>query len=196
MKKMRVNEIFYSIQGEGQHTGKAAVFVRFAICNLRCPFCDTDFHTYTEMTEYEIVDKVCELNQTCRYVVLTGGEPTLYDCTQLIDLLHKNGYRVAMESNGTHTPPWNVDWLTISPKVDHTKNGEVKVKVCDELKVIFDLDHEPQTYGIGAKEFYLQPCDTGNPEKNAEILTALVEYVKKNPQWKISLQTQKMLNVR
>lgn len=194
---MKVNEIFYSIQGEGAHTGTPCVFIRLSGCNLKCPFCDTDFKDYKEMDEYEIVDAVCELSTECEFVVITGGEPTICDTTLLIDLLHKNGYWVAMESNGTRKPPFNVNWLTISPKEPFVGNaGKVIVKKCNELKLVFDGKNEPQDYGIKAQHYYLQPCDTGNVELNKKIVEQCVKYIKENPKWKISLQTQKILSVR
>lgn len=192
---MRINEIFYSLQGEGRHTGKAAVFIRLSGCNLKCPFCDTDFFINKEMREEEIVDKVCLLNLDCHMVVITGGEPTIQDCTLLIDLLHRNGYYVAMESNGTHKPPFNVDWLTVSPKSDYVHNGTVKVSECNELKVVFN-GNTPSEYNIKADYYYLQPCDTGDEGKNKEIINKCVQYIKKHPKWRLSLQTQKIINVR
>lgn len=194
---MKVNEIFYSLQGEGYNTGKAAVFVRLSGCNLKCPFCDTDFSKYTEMTEEQIVDNVCKLSIDCHFVVITGGEPTLQDTTLLIDMLHQNGYKVAMESNGTRKAPYNVDWLTISPKKSFLKNGgDVVVKKCNELKLVFNGENEPQDFGIKADHYYLQPCDVKEPKRNSEIINKVVEYIKTNPIWKLSLQTQKILNVR
>ena len=194
---MRVNEIFYSIQGEGAHTGTPCVFIRLSGCNLKCPFCDTDFKDYKEMDEYKIVDAVCELSTECEFVVITGGEPTICDTTLLIDLLHENGYWVAMESNGTRKPPFNVNWLTISPKEPFVGNaGKVIIKKCNELKLVFDGKNKPQDYGIKAQHYYLQPCDTGNVELNKKIIEQCVKYIKENPKWKISLQTQKILSVR
>lgn len=194
---MRVNEIFYSIQGEGAHTGTPCVFIRLSGCNLKCPFCDTDFKDYKEMDEYEIVDAVCELSTECEFVVITGGEPTICDTTLLIDLLHENGYWVAMESNGTRKPPFNVNWLTISPKEPFVGNaGKVIMKKCNELKLVFNGKNEPQDYGIKAQHYYLQPCDTGDVELNKKIIEQCVKYIKENPKWKISLQTQKILSVR
>ena len=195
---MSVNEIFYSIQGEGYNTGKAAVFVRLSGCNLKCPFCDTDFSAYKEMTEYDIVDAVCCLSTDCHFVVITGGEPTIQDCTLLIDLLHQNGYYVAMESNGTRKAPFNVDWLTISPKSFYVgKTGLMAIDRCNELKLVADGEIQVNNYlSIQADHYYLQPCDTGNEKKNKEIINDCVEFIKKNPKWKLSLQTQKILNVR
>jgi len=195
---MRVNEIFYSIQGEGYNTGKAAVFIRLSGCNLKCPFCDTDFSDYKEMTEYDIVDTVCGLSVGCHFVVITGGEPTIQDCTYLIDLLHQNGYYVAMETNGTRKPPFNVDWLTVSPKASYVGAvGNLRVQHCNEIKVVADGEILVNAYlSIQAEHYYLQPCDTGNEEKNKEIINDCVEFIKENPKWKLSLQTQKILNVR
>ena len=194
---MRVNEIFYSIQGEGAMSGTPCVFIRLSGCNLKCPFCDTDFKAYKEMNEVKIADAVRSITNECKYVVITGGEPTIIDTTYLIDLLHNEGFRVGMESNGTRTPPYNVDWLTISPKeLFIGKAGKPVVKRCNELKVVFDAEREPLTYGIIAEHYYLQPCDTGNEIKNKDIINKCVKYVKENPLWKISLQTQKILKVR
>lgn len=194
---MRVNEIFYSLQGEGFYTGKAAVFIRLSGCNLKCSFCDTNFCDYKEMNHEQIVDCVCGLSVQCHFVVITGGEPTIQDCTHLIDLLQQNGYMVAMESNGTHKPPFNVNWLTISPKESFVGNaGKVVVKKCNELKLVFDGKNEPQDFGVLADHYYLQPCDTGDAKRNLEIIEQCVKYIKKNPKWKMSLQTQKILNVR
>lgn len=194
---MKINEIFYSLQGEGYYTGTPAVFVRLSGCNLKCPFCDTDFSKHTDMTEEEIVDKVCQLSIDCHFVVITGGEPTLQDTTLLIDMLHQNGYKVAMESNGTHKPPFNIDWLTISPKQPFLKQGgELVVKKCNELKLVYDGIITPQTFGVKADYYYLQPCDTGDTMCNNEIVNQVVNYIKTNPIWKLSLQTQKILKVQ
>ena len=193
---MKVNEIFYSIQGEGMNTGRPAVFVRLAGCNLKCPFCDTDFSKSEDMTVEQIVDEVCRIGNRCKFVVITGGEPTIQNCVQLIDTLHLAGYEVAMESNGTRRPPYNVNYLTLSPKASYVSNGQPIVKKCAELKVVFDGEHEPSDFGISALHYYLQPCDTGDAERNKEIMNQCVEYIKENPKWRMSLQTQKILNVR
>lgn len=194
---MKVNEIFYSLQGEGAHTGTPAVFVRFSGCNLKCPFCDTDFRDGKEMDEYEIVDEVCRQGIQAPLVVLTGGEPTLQATPLLVDLLQQNGFEVAMETNGTRTAPFNVNWITISPKEAYVgKVGKPILTKCQELKVVFDGKNEPEDYGIEADHYYLQPCDTGKPDVNAQIIEQCVEFIKQNPKWKLSLQTQKILNVR
>ena len=153
----RINDIFYSIQGEGHNTGRAAVFIRFAGCNLRCGFCDTEFDTYREMTDEEIIAEVsrykvsrCEVRGT-RYenslVVLTGGEPTLQADEAFVDLLHQHGFEVAMESNGTRPAPQNLDWLTVSPKLFRGERREERgERLPDEVKVVFDESTDPETF--------------------------------------------------
>ncbi len=194
---MRINEIFYSLQGEGRNTGRAAVFIRLSGCNLKCPFCDTDFDSYTELTVRQIVDEVKGIGGDCRFVVITGGEPTIQDCEILIGNLHADGYEVAMESNGTRLAPSNVDWLTISPKQPFVGNtGKPIIKRCNELKVVYDGKNVVNDYGITADEYYIQPCDTGNISENERIINECLNFIKENPKWKLSLQTQKILKVR
>ena len=121
---------------------------------------------------------------------MTGGEPTLQVDEQLISAFHDEGYKVAMESNGTKEPPANLDWFTVSPKTD------VKVKKCNELKCIFDERMHVDTFGIEADYYYLQPCDTGNLMRNSEITTICIEYIKRHPKWRLSLQTHKLIGFK
>lgn len=193
---MKVNEIFYSIQGEGAHTGYPAIFVRFSGCNLNCPFCDTDFKKYTEMDEHEIVLEVMKQSSSCKLVVLTGGEPTLQANSKLLGLLHDKGYYIAIETNGTNEIPAGVDWVTCSPKCQFVQNGDLAIKVCNELKLVYTGKNEVSDFGIKADYYYLQPCDTGDKKENGFIIWKLVDFVKQNPRWKIGLQTQKILEVR
>ena len=193
----RINDIFYSLQGEGYNTGRAAVFVRFAGCNLRCPFCDTEFDTYREMTDEAIV---AEISGCAPFVVLTGGEPTLQVDEAFVDLLHRHGFEVAMESNGTRPAPRNLDWLTVSPKTLPPAPSQWQGKAPDELKVIFTSakDVEQQAAWLpllregGGGRLYLQPCDTGDAVRNGLILYQCVAYIKMHPQWRLSLQTHKL----
>ena len=194
---MKVNEIFYSLQGEGFNAGTPAVFVRFAGCNLQCPFCDTDFAVGTEMTEEDIAAQV--VRYPASLVVITGGEPSLQLTESLVDVLHRQGRRVAVETNGTHPLPSNVDWITLSPK--DTFLGMVASPILtevDELKVVFDGIHQPVIYeNIKVRHArFLQPCDTGDPQRNGIIVNQVVEYVKANPQWRLSLQIHKMIGIR
>lgn len=199
----RINNIFYSLQGEGRNTGRAAVFIRFAGCNLRCSFCDTEFESYREMSNEEILAEVEALRpQTSDLrplLVLTGGEPTLQVDETFVDFLHQHGYEVAMESNGTRPAPKNLDWLTVSPK----ESGQWKVdggkRLPDEIKVVFD-EHTAENLSSlhtlhPSQLLYLQPCDTGDPERNKAITQACVEYIKQHPQWRLSLQTHKLIDI-
>jgi len=231
MKVYRVNNIFYSLQGEGRNTGRAAVFIRFAGCNLRCPFCDTDFDAFREMTTEDILSEMQSVVGSPHsaapvgspqlvsvvggfpadvrpFVVLTGGEPTLQVDEAFIDLLHQHGYKVAMESNGTRPAPKNLDWLTVSPKVNEklemrNEKWEMRNENCrqpDELKIVFDEHTDPAAV-ISHSSFliphllYLQPCDTGDAERNKAITQACVDYIKQHPQWRLSLQTHKLIDI-
>lgn len=202
MKKYLINEIFYSLQGEGRYTGTPAVFIRFAGCNLRCPFCDTNFHAGEKMTAEEIKDRCVALvpqNQNRPMLVLTGGEPTLQVDRMLMDILWPEFPIVAMETNGSKIVPTGVDFVTCSPKCDFVGDYPV-IGNADEVKVVFDGKNQEAVLKwqarIRATDYYIQPCDTGDPAKNEEIRQAAVEFCLTHPEWKLSLQTQKILNVR
>ena len=192
---MKINEIFYSIQGEGYWSGSPAVFIRFSGCNLFCPFCDTKHWIGRKMSAEEVLQELGKY--PCRFVVLTGGEPSLQVKEDFISLLHQHDYYVACETNGTRELPSGIDWITLSPKDLFCKDAEVIIDDYDEVKVVFDGKHDVSKYeDYEATELFLQPCDTGNKEENEEIISQLIDYVKEHPQWRISLQTQKILNVR
>lgn len=191
---MKVNEIFYSLQGEGFHTGTAAIFVRLSGCNLCCPFCDTAHTEGNEMTEDEIVDVTRLYPATL--VVITGGEPSLFLTTSLVEKLHEAGKTVAVETNGTHILPKNVDWVTLSPKDNYVQNASPKLTFCSEIKVVFDGNPLPDYSYIKADYRFLQPCDTGNSQRNREITSAAVSYIQSHPEWRLSLQTHKIINIQ
>ena len=199
---MKVNEIFYSLQGEGFNTGTPAIFVRLSGCNLDCPFCDTDHISGKEMTEGEIIEEVSRYK--AQLVVVTGGEPALQLTESLVEMLHLLGKTVAVETNGTVELPRNVDWITLSPK-DAFLGDMAKpiIKYADELKLIFTegmyKDARPcvSTYeNININHRFLQPCDTGDASRNAEIIQKTIDYCKEHPEWRLSLQTHKILNIR
>ena len=127
----KINEIFYSLQGEGFHAGTPAVFVRFSGCNLKCDFCDTRHEEGKDMTDEEIVEEV--LRYPSRMVILTGGEPGLWVDDALIEALHKAGKYICIETNGTCVLPEQIDWVTCSPK----QSTVLKVKRMDEVKVVY-----------------------------------------------------------
>lgn len=193
MKK--VNEIFYSIQGEGHNAGRAAVFIRFSGCNIKCPFCDTKHQKGKEMSDLEIINQIAKY--PCRFVILTGGEPTLYVDADFVDKLHHKGYEVAIETNGTNIVPANVDFVTLSPKFEFVNNSNIKQLVCDELKVIFNSANNMDAYNvIKAKYKYIQPCDTGDDDTNQMLIINAIKFVQDNPDWRLSLQLQKILSIR
>ncbi len=192
---MRVNELFYSLQGEGYHTGTAAIFIRLSGCNLHCPFCDTLHESGTEMSEEQIVAQVAAWPST--WVVVTGGEPSLQLTASLVESLHRIGKKVAVETNGTRQLPDNVDWVTLSPKdLFLGPQAKVVLRRADEIKVVYDGEHEPDTYSnIEVRHRFLQPCDTGDADRNKSIMQQTVKYIKAHPKWRLSLQTHKFLNI-
>lgn len=192
MKK--INEIFYSVQGEGLHAGRPAHFIRFSGCNLHCPFCDTKHEEGVMMTDEEILEKI---NFGSNMVILTGGEPSLFIDEQFIRKLNNLGKYVCIETNGTHELPKGKFFVTLSPKFEFVSKAELKVKRASELKVVWNGENNMYKYSdIVAKHRFIQPCDTQDKEKNAQIMQEVVEYVKEHPEWRVSVQTQKILNVR
>ena len=222
-----INEIFYSLQGEGFHTGRPAVFVRFAGCNLRCPFCDTDFSHSEPMTAEQIARRVFDYStHPHTLIVLTGGEPSLQVDNELVDALHAHQQTVTIETNGTRPVPDNIDWVTLSPKavpadeskvvLSHepkvvlTQSDEVKVVLshepkvvltqADEVKVVFTESTEKLLplwrTTIRASHYYLQPCAQPGTEPIRANTEAVVAYILSHPDWKLSLQTHKYLDIR
>lgn len=195
---MKINEIFYSLQGEGYWTGTPAVFVRFSGCNLKCAFCDTKHQEGQEYTTEEIISEIQKYPS--RHIIFTGGEPTLQLSHNLVDRLHEIGKFLHIETNGSIRLSDDIesrlDWITVSPK-----DAPIKIQRIDELKALYHgkgqemgtLDSITTTY---ADCRYLQPCDVGNPQENARILSETIEYIKQHPQWRISLQTHKIIGIR
>ena len=192
MHSYRVNEIFYSIQGEGAFAGTPAVFVRFSGCNLACPWCDTDHANFEEMTSDELEEAVYTMLEGRKgaIIVLTGGEPAL----QLRDddpLFQGFGCRICIETNGTLPVPDWVDWVTVSPKNELSSI----VPLYDELKFVFEPEHIP---------YYLSLQDVGciksiQPLARKDGTTNLaeaLEFVLAHPRFKLSVQLHKIIGVR
>lgn len=198
----RVNEIFYSLQGEGFWTGTPAVFVRFSGCNLRCPFCDTAHQTFTPMSADDIIGRChSERSEESAIVILTGGEPGLQVDEALIEKLHGAGYRVHIETNGTVALPEGIDWVTLSPKEDVPElkgDGKVVLERADEVKVIYAEGDDPARWAaFPATWHFLQPCDMASDvEATRRNIAATITYIKENPSWRLSLQTHKLLGIR
>jgi 7-carboxy-7-deazaguanine synthase len=206
-----VKEIFLTLQGEGAHAGRAAVFCRFAGCNLWsgreedreraiCKFCDTDF-VGTDGTlggryafAAELADTIAAqwtAGEADRYVVLTGGEPLLQLDSALIDALHARGFAIAIETNGTIDPPAGVDWICVSPKA----GAELVLRRGHELKLVYpQAGAAPEDFaGLAFERFSLQPMD--GPDVTANTARA-IDYCLRHPQWRLSLQTHKTIGIR
>lgn len=201
----RVNEIFYSLQGEGMWTGTPMVFVRLSGCNLRCPFCDTAHQEGRPMTAAAIVEDALRAGGTCRIICLTGGEPLLQADEALIRAFDDAGFSVHVETNGTCAAPEGIDWITLSPKADFDPRGEVRIQHADEVKLVFRQAHgeadallrEAQVERwalIPAKDHSLQPC--ADPVTGESNIAETVAYILDHPHWRLSLQTHKLLNIR
>ena len=152
----KINEIFYSLQGEGYHTGTPAIFVRFSGCNLCCDFCDTQHEEGIMMTDEEIIAEVKKYPAVT--VVLTGGEPSLWIDDDFIDRLHEAGKYVCIETNGTRVLPESIDWVTCSPK----QGTKLEITRMDEVKVVYEGQDISIYESLLAEHFYLQPCSCSN----------------------------------
>lgn len=204
-------EIFYTLQGEGVHTGRAAVFCRFAGCNLWsgreqdratavCQFCDTDFigtdgdgggkFATAEELAAAVAAKWPSTDSGKRFVVCTGGEPLLQIDAALIDALHRQNFIIAIETNGTIAVPEGIDWVCVSPKA-----GAALVVTCgDELKVVYPQETSPSIYAeLNFEHFFIQPMD--GPDAK-ESLRAAIQYCAEHPKWRLSLQTHKLIGIR
>ena len=208
--KYRIKEIFFTQQGEGKNTGKDFIFVRFSGCNLWsgqekhrasaiCKFCDTDFYGTDGINggKYqakELIEKIKSLwisaDSQIR-VVLTGGEPLLQVDECLISAIKKEDIYIAVETNGTLEAPDGIDWICMSPKA----NTEIKLRKGSEVKVVYPQKNlNPDNFNVlDFKNFYIQPMDSENYEDN---VSQSVKYCMQNPNWKLSLQTHKILGIR
>ncbi len=206
----RIKEIYFTQQGEGSNTGRDFVFVRFSGCNLWsgkeknrksaiCQFCDTDFYgtdginggVYSAQQLIEKIKSLWVSRDDNIAVVLTGGEPLLQVNDELVAALKQEQIYIAVETNGTLDAPDYIDWICMSPKA----NTEIKLKKGNEIKVIFPQESlDPEKFSLfDFSEFYLQPMDSNEYQEN---LNATITYCQKNPKWKLSLQTHKILGIR
>ena len=206
-----VKEMFYTLQGEGRNAGRPAVFCRFSGCNLWtgreedrhdavCTFCDTDFIGVDGLGggKFKTAQALAEAvrmtwpdeTHNRPFVVCTGGEPLLQIDPPLISALHDCGFEIAVETNGTIPAPAGIDWICVSPK----ENAEVVQKTGHELKLVFPQDsiHPSDVDAWDFENFYLQPMDCVNRQENTQ---KAIDYCLRNPHWRLSLQTHKILNI-
>lgn len=204
-------EIFYTLQGEGFHAGRPAVFLRFAGCNLWtgreedratavCRFCDTEFvGTGPDGGKFPTADALADAVRTRwpdtaggrPFVVCTGGEPLLQLDVAAVDALHARGFTIAVETNGTQHPPRGVDWITVSPKA----RAPLILTRGDELKLVYPQEGaEPEAYAhMDFRHFFLQPMDSDEREANTAAAAA---YCLDHPRWRLSIQVHKLLGIR
>jgi len=205
-----VKEIFLTLQGEGAHAGRTAVFCRFAGCNLWsgreedragavCTFCDTDFvgidgtlgGRYASADELAATVAAQWAADGDRFVVLTGGEPLLQVDPELVAALHARGFTIAVETNGTLDPPDGIDWICVSPKA----GASLRIRKGHELKLVYpQVENRPEQFaGLAFERFSLQPLD--GPDI-AENTARAIDYCLHHPQWRLSVQTHKTLGIR
>lgn len=206
-----VKEIFYTLQGEGANSGTPAVFCRFAGCNLWsgrerdrdsaiCSFCDTDFvgtkgigggkHANAESLAEAISGAWGGRSSSRKFVVMTGGEPALQLDAALVAVLHEQGFRIAIETNGTIPLPAGIDWICVSPKA----GTDVVVRAGNELKLVTPQDNFPPNLFVDWEfdHFFLSPMDGPFRQQNTK---SAIDYCLAHPQWRLSLQTHKMLGI-
>lgn len=205
-----VKEIFYTLQGEGAHAGRAAVFCRFAGCNLwtgreqdrdsaTCTFCDTDFvGVGPDGGKFATADELASAvvfrwpaADRRPFVVCTGGEPLLQLDSTAVDALHALGFEVAVETNGTQAAPPGLDWICVSPKAA----TDLVLVAGNELKLVFPQEEAPpeRFESLAFEHFFLQPMDGPDIERNTRLA---LDYCLAHPRWRLSLQTHKMLGIR
>ncbi len=194
----KINEIFHSLQGEGYNTGTASVFIRLSGCNLHCAFCDTRHDEGTMMSLPEIVEQVMRY-PNAPLIVLTGGEPSLWIDEEFVaGLKMMTGKRIAIETNGTRPLPHGIDWVTLSPKTGLGDSGDLPVVLtrCDELKVVYLGQDLTQYNNITADHRYLQPCWVSNENDRKRNMQDTVQAVLQHPEWRLSLQTHRILDIQ
>jgi 7-carboxy-7-deazaguanine synthase len=208
-----VKEIFYTLQGEGAQSGRAAVFCRFSGCNLWsgreedrsravCQFCDTDFvGTGPDGGRFKSAGELADAIDRCwegdgrsaekKYVVCTGGEPLLQVDEKLITELHQRGFEVAVETNGTKPAPQSLDWICVSPKA----GAPLVQKSGSELKLVYPQEKAPpeEFERLDFRHFFLQPMDGPHTAANTE---RAIEYCLRHPRWRLSIQTHKLVGLR
>lgn len=209
-----VKEIYFTLQGEGAQTGRPAVFLRFSGCNLWsgreqhrgeaiCRFCDTDFVGTDGVGggKFESAQELVDALERCwpagdsagpRFVVCTGGEPLLQLDAAAIHAMGVAGFEIAVETNGTVAAPDGIDWLCVSPKA----NAMLSQRSGNELKLVFpqaESEAQPEQFsGLDFDHFYLQPCDNADREANTRLA---IDYCLRHPQWKLSLQSHKIIGI-
>jgi 7-carboxy-7-deazaguanine synthase len=198
VERYLVNEIFYSLQGEGVRAGTPNLFLRLSKCNLTCLKethgfdCDTEFESGRWMTIGEILAELRQLSEACDWVILTGGEPALQVDRELIDALHGAGYRLAIETNGSIELPPGIDWITVSPKVaEHA----IRQRTAHEVKYVRGYGQGIPKTVVQAEHSLISPAFDGD-RLDPRTLDWCIRLCKDNPPWRLSVQQHKAWQVR
>ena len=198
MKQYAVNEIFYSLQGEGVRAGTPNLFLRFAGCNLTCKQethgfdCDTEFVSSRKMTIEEIKADLLDLSRDCKWVILTGGEPALQIDEELVEGLRGDGYKLAIETNGSVELPHGLDWITVSPKVaEHA----IRQRTAHEVKYVRGYGQGIPKTVVQAEHYVISPAFNGM-DLDRKTLDWCIRLARENPPWRLSLQQHKLWSIR
>lgn len=199
---LSVREIFYSLQGEGSRSGDPSIFIRLAFCNKDCWFCDTDWSYGTSMTVDAVIKEIAEF--PCKWIVWTGGEPTLQLTDEIVEIFKKLGYKQAIETNGTKVPPNGLDYITCSPKVEPPRlHRSFKNRHVGEFRYPVGMDgiDPPNITELPpADYYYVSPLFLGEEKKRFVLdqgnLQQCIKFVKNTPGWRLSMQQHKIWDVR
>jgi 7-carboxy-7-deazaguanine synthase len=191
--KLNVNEIFYSLQGEGGRAGEPSIFIRLTKCNLACSFCDTDFAEGDDMSLDDILNVIKEY--PCKWIIWTGGEPTLQLNNSHLEFFKSRGYKQAIETNGTRPVPSLIDYITCSPKKNYPAIKE-KIPYANEIRIpladgdsLPDIDIFPT-----ADKYFVSPIFDGD-KMNTLNVNYCINLIKEHPEWTLSLQIHKLINI-
>lgn len=196
---LRINDLFWTIQGEGKNAGTRALFVRMPYCNYSCTWCDTTFNTYKEWEKSEFYEFIS--TEKARLAILTGGEPLMNkQLPEIIEILKSKNFTIAVESNGSFPPVDGIDFYTVSPKRDVQKGlpeyfiNPALTEVVSEYKYVVDKEFDFKILDRHKQEICRKNL---SPEFNdfKNNVDKIIEYIKENPEWQISLQTHKWMNV-
>ena len=197
-KLYTINEIFYSLQGEGVRAGTANVFVRFSGCNQTCSLeshgfdCDTEFVSGRKLSAVEILTEVKAIAESCRWVIFTGGEPGLQLDSTLIELFKRNGFSLAIETNGSIELPAGLDWITVSPKVaEHA----IRQRTANEVKYVRGYGQGIPKTVVDAQNLLISPAFLGE-QVDPKALQWCLRLVQENPLWRLSVQQHKLWQIR
>ncbi|QIK54572.1 radical SAM protein [Dysgonomonas sp. HDW5B] len=191
--KLNVNEIFYSLQGEGGRVGEPSIFIRLTQCNLACSFCDTDFAEGDDMSLDEIADAIALY--PCKWIIWTGGEPTIQLKDAHVAFFKEKGYKQAIETNGTRRVPSQIDYITCSPKLKY-EDIRKKIPFVNEIRIPVEVGNVLPDISLFPKadKYFVSPIFDGD-KINLENVNYCVDLVKENPAWSLSLQVHKLIHI-